>query len=170
MSVELCQASADDVPVLRRLMQLYLYDIATIDEWDVGDDGLYGNPETIERFWSATDERRSFLIRVDGKLAGFALTRMGSYFGDPEARELSEFFVLRRYRRRGVGQRAVRAVFEMFPGRWEVRELGSNVDARGFWLTVIGRVTAGAFQEVAHTNEHGPGWVQRFVSPGAPGG
>ncbi len=151
-------------------MQLYLYDIATIDEWDLGDDGLFGNLETIERFWSATDERRSFLIRVDGKLAGFVLIRRGSYFGDLEARELSEFFVLRRYRRRGVGERPARMVFETFPGRWEVRELGANVEAHAFWRTIIGRFTGGAFEEIAHANEHGPGWVQRFVSPGAPGG
>jgi predicted acetyltransferase len=149
MNVEVCEARAEDIPVLRRLMQLYLYDIATVDEWDLGDDGLFGDPDTIERFWAPSEERRSFLIRVDGKLAGFVLIRRGSYFGDSEARELSEFFVLRRYRRQGVGERAAHAVFEAFPGRWEVRELGSNADALAFWRTVIGRFTAGAFEEIA---------------------
>jgi hypothetical protein len=59
MNVELIEARADEIPVLRRLLQLYLYDLATIDEWDVHDDGLFGNPNTIARFRSPTEERRS---------------------------------------------------------------------------------------------------------------
>src|SRR5262245_7882667 len=43
MKIELRQARVQEVPVLRRLMQLYLYDFAAIDDWTIGEDGLYGN-------------------------------------------------------------------------------------------------------------------------------
>jgi hypothetical protein len=48
MKIELRQARAQDLPVLRRLMQLYLYDFAAIDDWSIGDDGLYGSAKVIE--------------------------------------------------------------------------------------------------------------------------
>src|SRR6266480_3854620 len=79
MDVELREATRQDTPVLRRLMQLYLYDLSTIDGWDVGDDGVFGDAAKIEGFW-ADPKRRSFLIRVDGRLAGFALVRDGAHF------------------------------------------------------------------------------------------
>jgi predicted acetyltransferase len=42
--------------------------------------------------------------RLDGKLVGFALVTQGSEpFGDSEAWDMAEFFVLRRYRHRGIG-------------------------------------------------------------------
>src|SRR2546422_6389244 len=137
MNVEVREARRDDTPVLRRLMQLYIYDLGTIDGWDIGDDGLYGIDARIESFWTDPN-RRSFLVRVDGTLAGFALIRDGAHFAGDGTREVSEFFVLRRYRRRGAGERVARRVFDMFPGRWEVAELGSNVEAQAFWRRVIG--------------------------------
>jgi len=51
-SVTLDEADPGDVPTLRRLMQRYLYEIGSDDGWDIGADGLYGNAERIERFWS----------------------------------------------------------------------------------------------------------------------
>src|SRR2546426_3847548 len=124
MNVEVGEARREDTPVLRRLMQLYLYDLGTIDGWDIGDDGLYGSEARIESFWT-DPKRRSFLIGVGGGLAGFALIRDGAYFAGDGTREISEFFVLRKYRRGRVGERAVTRVFDMFPGKWEVAELAS---------------------------------------------
>ena len=51
LDVTLDRAGARAVPVLRRLMQLYLYDLGTIDGWDISPDGRFGNARSIERFW-----------------------------------------------------------------------------------------------------------------------
>jgi len=158
-SVEVREARAGDRPVLRRLMQLYLYDFAAIDGWNIGDDGRYGSASRIARFW--TDRTRtSFLVRLDGRLAGFVLIRDGAHFAGKGTREISEFFVLRRYRRRGVGERAATRVFDMFPGKWELCELASNVDAQAFWRRVLGRYTRGRFEELPRPD--GKGVLQRF--------
>src|SRR5262247_1720735 len=99
MKVELRKAREKDTPVLRRLMQLYLYDFAAIDDWTIHPDGTYG--ESNEDYW--TDPRRtSFLVHADGALAGFVLIRDFARFAGEGTREISEFFVLRPYRRRGV--------------------------------------------------------------------
>ena len=72
LDVTLDRAGARAVPVLRRLMQLYLYDLGTIDGWDISSDGRFGNARSIERFWRERG-RRSFFIRVGPVLGGFAL-------------------------------------------------------------------------------------------------
>src|SRR2546422_6680032 len=103
MKVELRKASAKDTPVLRRLMQLYLYDFAAIDDWTIHPDGTYG--DSHEDYW--TDPKRtSFLVYADGALAGFVLLRDFARFAGQGTHEVSEFFILRRHRRQGVGGEA----------------------------------------------------------------
>ncbi|HZN52898.1 MAG TPA: GNAT family N-acetyltransferase, partial [Methylomirabilota bacterium] len=102
MKIELRQARSHEFPILERLMQLYLYDFAAIDDWPIADDGRYGNAATIESFWN-DPQMSSFFVRVDGVLAGFVLVRDGAYFAGEGTRDISEFFILRRHRRRGVG-------------------------------------------------------------------
>jgi predicted acetyltransferase len=164
-SVSLDPAGPGDVPILRRLMQLYLYEIGSTDGWDIGPDGLYGSAERIERFWTEPG-RHAFLVRVDGVLAGFALVRDEAWVAGAGTREVSEFFVLRRYRRRGVGEHVARRLFDRFPGRWEVVQLASNVEAQAFWRAVIGRYTGGAFEDGERRTEHGTRRVQHFTTPG----
>jgi predicted acetyltransferase len=167
--VTLEEVGADAAPLLRRLMQLYLYDLGSIDGWRISAEGLYGDAESIERFWTEPG-RRAFLIRADGELAGFALIRDTAQLAGAGTSEVSEFFVLRKFRRRGVGERAAIQVFDLAPGSWELSQLESNVAAQEFWRAVIGRYTGGAFADFDHA--HGDwGWpwrgrVQRFTTPG----
>ena len=159
MDIELREASREDAPVLRRLRQLYLYDLGSIDGWDVGEDGLYGTAAFIENFWT-DPKRRSVLVRVGGRLAGFVLIRDGAHFAGEGTREISEFFVLRKYRRRGVGERVATRIFDMVPGKWELTELSSNVEAQAFWRRVIGRYTGHRFADMPRPD--GKGQMQRF--------
>ncbi len=133
-------------PVLGRLLELYAHDFSERTGADVGDDGTFGW-RFLDRYWAEPD-RHAFLFRIDGKLAGFALVRSG----DPH--DMAEFFVLRKYRRGGVGTDAARAVFARFPGEWQTRQQFENAGATAFWRRTI----PVPFTELA--NEEGP--VQRF--------
>ena len=169
--VALEEVGADAAPLLRRLVQLYLYDLAAIDGWTIGADGLYGDATRIERFWSEPG-RRCFLIRADAALAGFAFVRDEATQAGPGTHEVSEFFVLRTLRRQGVGTRAATLVFDLAPGQsWEVSQLASNVAAQAFWRAVIDCYTGGEFSEIddAHDRWGYPwrGRVQRFTAPAA---
>jgi predicted acetyltransferase len=159
MKIEIRPARSQDLPVMRRLMQLYLYDFAAIDDWSIADDGLYGNAATIEAFW--TDPRMaSYFVSADGVLAGFVLVRDGAYFAGDGTRDISEFFILRRHRRQGIGGDVARRMFDMFPGKWEVTQLTSNVDAQTFWRRVIEDYTGGRYEEQPRPD--GRGVMQRF--------
>ena len=130
-----------DVPIVRRLVQLYIYDLVG-QRWGVEADGTYGSARWHRRFWRR-DDRHHFIVRVNERPAGFALVRELPVVDGVPSREMAEFFVLRTYRRSGVGTRVARALFRCFPGRWQLSVLSWNVIARPFWRRVIRRVAVG---------------------------
>src|SRR5690606_11754215 len=121
----------------------------------------------LDRYWTEPG-RYPFLIRVDRKLAGFVLVRRGTYFPELQAASaelpymVAEFFILRKYRRRGVGAYAAREVFDRFPGRWEVAEMPENTAAQAFWRRVIGEYTGGRYEEFLMENDRWRWPVQVF--------
>ena len=56
---------------------------------------------------------------MGGRYAGLALANPAVRIGT-EGCWTDQFFVVRKYRRRGVGASLARAVFAALPGRWEV--------------------------------------------------
>ena len=75
---------------------------------------------------------------------------------------IAEFFVMRKYRRMGVGRTAAFAAFEQFPGHWEVSQIFQNLPAQHFWRKVIAEYTHGNYREVVLDNEVWQGPVQTF--------
>lgn len=129
VAVEIVEAREGDRPVLRRLIELYRYDFSEFDDADVDGHGEFGY-RYLDHYWTERD-RHAFLIRCDGSWAGFALVRAG----DPN--DMAEFFVMRKYRRSGVGRAAASEVIARFPGRWTVRQLLTNPAASAFWRVAI---------------------------------
>ncbi len=69
---------------------------------------------------------------------------------------IAEFLILPKYRRRGIGTSAARAIFAKYPGAWVIKEVPGNDDAVNFWRQAI----PVAFSE---TIEPG-GTFQRFTN------
>ncbi len=157
----LTPATLEERAVLENLTQLYSYDWSELCHLDVGDDGRFGGA-SLEPYW--TDSwRHPFLIRVDGKLAGFALIAERSRLtGKSGVFDMAEFFVMRRFRRKRVGFAAAFAAFHRFRGAWEIRQRDENPAATGFWRRVIGDFTEGSYQEVRWDRPEWSGLVQRF--------
>jgi predicted acetyltransferase len=163
MEITLVRATRKQRPVLERLLQLYQYDFSEILEHDAAADATYSFV-SADDYWDGKDHH-ALLVEVDGKLAGFALVRRGSALtGDGDVMDMDEFFVMRKYRRRGVGREVARRCFEMFPGRWEVAEVAPNAVAQAFWRKVIGEYTGGSYEERLIDDERWRGPVQTFVS------
>ena len=128
-AVDVSPAQLSEKDVLDQLLELYLHDLSEMTGADVGPHGRYGY-RFLDDYWTEPD-RHPFLIRVDGHLAGLAFVASGA------PHDVAEFFVMRKYRRQGVGRRAACALFAMFPGEWQVRQLASNAAATAFWRSVI---------------------------------
>lgn len=50
---------------------------------------------------------------------------------------VSDFFIMRKYKRKGVGRKVACSLFEQFSGLWEVRQTFANKSAYEFWKQVI---------------------------------
>ena len=127
--IEVLEATVEDKPVLRRLLELYLHDFSELTDADVDAHGRFGYPY-LDLYWTEP-ERRPFLFRVAGHWAGFALVRTGV------PHDMAEFFVLRKHRRTGVGVEAASDLFARFPGDWQVRQMTANGGATAFWHRAI---------------------------------
>jgi predicted acetyltransferase len=135
--VELIAATEDQQSILGNLFELYAHDFSEFHDVQVGEDGRFGY-QNLPLYWSEAG-RWPFLVKVDGKLAGFVLVvkRGSEASGDEGTWDMAEFFILRGYRGRGVGCEVAREVWRRFPGAWEVRVMKSNRAACAFWKRVI---------------------------------
>lgn len=130
MDVAVTCASRSDREVVGRLLELNAYEFSRVDGRSIGADALYGYPH-LDAYWSEAG-RFPYLIRVDGELAGFALvSRVGADW------YVSEFLVLPKFRRTGVGTRAAREVFAAHPGSWRVHQVVHHEQATRFWRRSI---------------------------------
>ncbi len=162
VDVELVRAAPNDEPILDRLMQLYAYDFSEFIELDVGDDALYPLGDRIARCWTDA-ARHAFLCRVDGRIAGFVIVEECSHLtGATDVMDVVEFFVMRKYRRKGVGAELATRTFDLFPRKWEVRERATNTAATSFWRKTIDRYTGGRFRDTVMDDDRWHGPVQSF--------
>ena len=100
---------------------------------------------------------------IDDRLAGFILVnKYGVVDTEPIDYSIAEFFIMKKYRRRGVGKIAVFNVFNKFHGIWEVKELAENINAHVFWRKVIGDYTSNNYKELNNSCGAWEGPIQRF--------
>ena len=131
--------------VFMQMIELYKYDFSEFSGDDINEYGYFGYPH-IDDYWNE-EGRFPFFIRVDGKLAGLVLVRSCSehqVLSDPH--NIAEFFVMKKYRRKGVGKEAAIKIFELFPGGWEVSQWENNLPAQEFWKQVICEYTGGKYE------------------------
>jgi predicted acetyltransferase len=160
--IDLVRAAPAHRVLLRQLYELYCHDFSPMTGADIGDDGYWTGADFLNPW---PDDLHVYLMRVDGCWAGFAWVAFGGY-SDPHAQNflMDEFFVLRKYRRRGIGEWAAVWLFNQYSGKWEVGEIPENVEAQRFWRSVIGRYTGSRYQEVNVNNQRWQGPVQIFSS------
>lgn len=161
MNIVLKKVKFEDKQILSNLLELYQYDFSEFDHADVNFHGLYGY-RYLDHYWTEPG-RYPLLIMVDEVIAGFIMVSDFCYLCEPgEARSISEFFVLKKYRRQGVGREAAVAVFEMFRGRWEVLQHPENLNSMEFWESVISDYSRGEYRKLEAETEEWTGQALMF--------
>jgi predicted acetyltransferase len=157
LHIEVVAAGPEHEPILANLLQLYAHDFSEFHDVPMQADGRFGGYKDLPLYWREAD-RHPFLVRVDGKLAGFVLVKRGSEVsGDKNVWDLAEFFVLRGCRRQGIGTQIAQEIWRRFPGAWEVRVMEANASACQFWERAIAAF-AGEVVHAVRVEKSGQGW------------
>lgn len=158
MDITIHRMGIDDKILLVRLMELYNYEFSEFSNDDVNAYGYYGY-DHIDDYWNE-EGRFPYLIRVDGKIAGFALICPHcDYRREENARCIGEFFVMLKYRRKGVGKRVAMQLFDAHRGCWEVCYWKNNASAGRFWQKVVEEYTNGKYQVCGTESSHNLGFT-----------
>ncbi|WP_366296442.1 GNAT family N-acetyltransferase [Paenibacillus sp. AN1007] len=158
MNVAIVQVNQKYREVLDNLMQLYIYDFSEFLDFDVEENGKY-RPYPLDDYFKEGNQQFAYLIKREEKYVGFVLVRFIEELELPHY-SISEFFILKKYRREGLGKSAAIDVFNRHQGPWEVHQIESNQGAQIFWKRVINEYTKGQFEERIEKGRK----IQTFVS------
>ena len=153
MNIEILPALISDRPVMQQMMELYQYDFSEFTDADLNEQGYFGY-SYLDYYWVESN-RYPFLIRVDARLAGFVLVHQSTYASNNQY-HMAEFFVLRKYRKQGIGRKAAFYIFNLLRGRWEIYQAHTNLIAQRFWQNVIGFYTSDKYTETVMEED---GWA-----------
>ena len=146
MDLKLIPASGEHQGVIKNLMQFYIYDFSEFAGYDVEEDGLFAAYPFLEKYWKEKDQKFPYIIKKEEKYAGFVLIK----FIESEKRNyfsIAEFFIMKKYRREGIGKAIAKQIFNLHKGQWEVYQKESNKPAQLFWNKIIDEYTKGQFKE-----------------------
>lgn len=143
MNFEMVPVKEEEKEILRNLLEKYNYEFSQYDGCDVNALGLYGYGY-LDNYWTE-DNRWAFFLKVDGKLAGFAMVNDYPENG-VTGYNMAEFFVMLKYRRCGLGKWAAFQLFDRFRGTWQLKRHPKNLPSVGFWDAVVGGYTGGDYR------------------------
>jgi predicted acetyltransferase len=156
MNIQLIKAPAEYRQVISNLLQFYTYDFSVYTGSDVETSGLFGAYPELEKYWN--DEGRfPYILKQDENYIGFVFVRL-MVSGERSYFSIAEFFVMREYRRKGIGKEVAKQVLDLHRGEWEIFQRESNKPAQAFWRAFILDYTKGNFSE----REENKRIIQRF--------
>ena len=150
LPIALLPTTADQAPLIRNLYQFYSYESSDWEQEDVEVDGrFYIHDEHLHRYWQ-DDGWGAYLVLADGFIAGFVLVERSELPGI-DALELADLFILKKYRRQGIGQ-AVALQLLGGEGDWLLRCYAHDAPAVAFCKAVLANLSRPA-QAITLTDE-----------------
>ncbi|MDR2547780.1 MAG: GNAT family N-acetyltransferase [Lachnospiraceae bacterium] len=158
MEVKLKRALLEDREIIANLLEKYSYEFSQYDDRDVNKLGLYGY-QYLDYYWTETN-RHPYIIEADENIAGFVMINDFPEANDRETDfSVSEFFVMHKYRRRGVGEKAFLMVMNLHKGKWQLKRHPKNLASVSFWDKVVDEYTNGNYELIKSypNTEYGDG-------------
>jgi len=151
VSVRDARGNARDREWIESVYRDYLDDLSPLNTGvfsatSLGEIG-YSPQDQLSRWFGDSSVNPLVIMRLTEPV-GFAMVAHGAAPGRPAVDyRMAEFFVLRTFRRRGVGRSAVELILNRFAGKWEITEYLRNPVAVAFWRRVVAAYTQGRYQE-----------------------
>lgn len=141
----------------RALFQLYEFEFVPHTSKEVTHEGLYELD-----IWSSAGVD-VYLLYCGKTPIGFAVVNLASMInGDRCIKDIAEFFIMPSHRRQGHGLWLAHAIFERYPGKWEVRQIPNHQAIRDFWRKAIRTYVGDKFVDLDMTSSAWVGPIQTF--------
>jgi predicted acetyltransferase len=157
ITVQLCDQETK--AVINNMYPLYLHDLSGIRDvlpnkygvFEESDDyqTLQQQIAVFDIWWEKEGVLFPLLIRVNDVPAGFALIATPPYVYGESNYLVNEYFIMRPFRGKGVGEYAAIEIFNRFQGKWMLYTTPTekNRKAIAFWRKTLHRYTDNQFTE-----------------------
>ena len=149
--IELVKKEEKDI--LRNLLEKYHYEHSQYDKRDVNMLGNFGY-DYLDNYWTEKN-RFPYFIKVSNKLAGFIMVNDYNETKLDTNYTVSEFFIMYKYRRKGIGKYAVKHILEKHKGKWQLSFHPNNEGSKKFWINTINGYTNGKYELIENNTD----WV-----------
>ncbi len=146
--VKLVPAPRGDYHIIQNMARFYVYDMSEFlgaaKGWEIPKNGMF---ECIDfkKYWQVPN-CFPFIIKHGTEIAGFVIVnKIGS--DDEVDFNMAQFFILSKFKHKGLGRFVAYKCFEQFPGRWEVMVMPGNEGAYRFWRAILRQYTDDNFTE-----------------------
>ena len=139
MSIKLKEVLESEKMILRNFYSLYLHELSNFTQnLDVGEDGAF-HYEELDKFWDV-DGLTPYFIKLEDEIIGFILLLERPFLKKNNDYGINDFFILNKYKGKGVAMQAARKIFEEKPGHYFVIQVVENKRAVAFWQKVYKRL------------------------------
>lgn len=138
----------NDIQALKWIVKtypLYLHDISSYtDAYQLDDEGNW-QPDYVGYWIQPESPTLVAALEYQDKKIGFVCIGIENFpFKDDDSDyKLSEFFIIRQFRKLGLAKAAMSRLFQQMPGRWELDVLKKNLPAMSFWESVLASYEVG---------------------------
>lgn len=175
MNIRLQLCSKENKYVVNNIYPLYLHDLSEVWLRETNKYGVFEENDTrtlmeqnkiFDIWWEHPNILFPYLVTVDGLPAGFVFVASPPYTPCPAYINyfVNEFFLLRYYRGKGIGEEVMKQLLKLMPGHWELHTNASerNMRAISFWRKTLNACTKGQFTEEEGVREEGKMLIFRF--------
>lgn len=141
MEVLISKALQTDKRLVENLLQFYVYDFTEYTRASIQKDGSFRTMPELDSYWVDKNKNHIYLITAESEIAGFVM--MKELEENRKYNYLVHFFILRKFRRSGIGRKAAEIILKKYKGEWELYQLENNIPAQIFWDKVIKDITDG---------------------------
>lgn len=152
MEIKVVLANKENSNIIKNMYPLYLHDISEHDGNVPNKYGIYEEEPIktlveqyeVQNIWfEKPNILFPYIIMVDEKPTGFALIATAPYAPKTTDYYVYEFFLLRPYRGKDIGEIAAKQVFDKHPGKWELftNPTTKNIKGQKFWRKTVSRYT-----------------------------
>ncbi|SMF78942.1 Predicted acetyltransferase [Paenibacillus uliginis N3/975] len=135
MQITKVEQSGKDI--LKQLMTLFLHDLSEFNsDLEINQSNGLFEFDVLEWFFEK-EGLTPYFIKAEDKVIGFILLQSGPFSNQEYADYvLNSFFILKKYRRKGLGREACKEFFNQYPGRYAISQILTNTPAIHFWKSI----------------------------------